>query len=132
MNAKDIAAKLMDSLGDPDAVAELFSDDGKWWFSPAVADQLGVNLEKEHGKEAIRTMMKKIFGEIYIPETVKVSVHYIIEEDNIAAVRFNLRAGTTFNMKYENEYAMFIHTNGNKISQVYEYLDALHAQNQFT
>ena len=131
MKAKDIAAKLMESLGDPDAIAELFSDDGKWWFSPAVAESLGVDLEK-NGKEAIRAMMKKIFGEIYIPETVDVTVHSIIEEDNIAAVRFNLRAGTTFDMKYENEYAMFVHINGDKISHVYEYLDALHAQNQLT
>jgi ketosteroid isomerase-like protein len=132
MKSKDIASKLMESLGDPDAIAELFDDDGKWWFSPAVAESLGVDLKKEHGKEAIRMMMKKIFGEIYVPETVNVTVHYILEEDNIAAVRFNLQAQTTFESDYENEYAMFIHTMGGKISQVYEYLDALHAQNQFT
>ncbi len=132
MNTRDMAVKLMESLGDADSIAELLTDDGRWWFSPAAAEQLGVDLEKEHGKEAIRMMMKKIFGEIYVPETVKVTVHGIIEEDNVAAVRFNLRAETTFNMSYENEYAMFIHTEGDKIFQVFEYLDALHAQNQLT
>jgi hypothetical protein len=43
MKAKDIAAKLMESLGDPDSIAELFDDDGRWWFSPAVAESAYIN-----------------------------------------------------------------------------------------
>lgn len=104
------------------------SEDVVWSLPDSLQDVGGTKT----GRDSLFEMMKVIFGAIYIPESVKVTIHQVVAEDDRVALRFHLAANSTFGTTYSNEYSLFANIRDGVIVRVWEYLDTLGAQQQFT
>jgi ketosteroid isomerase-like protein len=120
-----LATALVESFGDADAIGKLLTDDAQWWITPTV----GILGSPSVGRDTIVTAMRVIFGDIYTD--AKAEIHAAIGDETIAAVRFTLRAKVG-ERPYANEYSVWIRRSGERIAQVWEYLDVAEATRQIS
>jgi ketosteroid isomerase-like protein len=75
--------------------------------------------------------MRAIFGELYAD--VRTSVHHTLVDSDMGAARFTPFATAQFaeGRPYDNEYSMWVQTDGGAIVRVWEYLDVAHSLGQF-
>jgi cytochrome P450/ketosteroid isomerase-like protein len=128
LEAKQLVRSLVEAFGDPDAIGALLTDDAEWWITPTV----GVLASPSVGRDAIVASMRVIFTELW--SEAAVDVHHVIAEGDIAAARFTLRAKAHFAelRPYENEYTVWAHRSGDRIDQVWEYLDTAWVSEQLS
>jgi ketosteroid isomerase-like protein len=124
---RELLTSLVGALGDADRVCALLAPDAQWWITPTV----GVLASPTVGREAIYESMRTIFGELYAD--VRTSVHHTLVDNETGAARFTLFATALFaeGRPYENEYTMWVKTDGEAIVRVWEYLDVAHSLGQF-
>lgn len=124
--ARDLAIQLVESFGDPDAMAALLTDDIDWWVTPTATfmDTGG------GGREAMVEVLGRIFTKLYVPGSVNVVVHSALGEGNTAALRLTLTAETRRGTDYVNDYAFWVETRGDRICKVWEYFDVAHTNAQ--
>lgn len=122
----ELVVALVDSFGEPMAIAELLTEDAVWWITPSV----GVLPSPCTGRDDIVESMQVIFGDIYAE--ARAEMHMVIAEGDRASARFTLRAKMKIagDAPYENEYCIWIERRGDRISRVWEYLDVAHASAQ--
>jgi ketosteroid isomerase-like protein len=122
-----LLTSLVGALGDADRVCALLAPDAQWWITPTV----GVLASPTVGRDAIFESMRTIFGQLYAD--VRTSVHHTLVDNEIGAARFTLFATALFaeERPYENEYTMWVKTDGGAIVRVWEYLDVAHSLGQF-
>jgi ketosteroid isomerase-like protein len=125
---RELLTSLVGALGDADRVCALLAPDAQWWITPTV----GVLASPTVGRDAIYESMRTIFGELYAD--VRTSVHHTLVDDDMGAARFTLFATALFaeGRPYENEYTMWVKTEGGTIVRVWEYLDVAHSLGQFS
>jgi ketosteroid isomerase-like protein len=125
--AVDLARALVSSFGDADAIAANLTEDAQWWITPTV----GVLGSPSVGREAIHRSMRTIFGELYASPSVE--VHHCVGDEEMAAIRFTLRAVARFagDQPYANEYTVWVRRRGELIDRVWEYLDVAWSTAQF-
>ena len=124
---RELLVSLVAALGDADQVCALLAPDAQWWITPTV----GVLASPTVGRDAIYASMRTIFGDLYAD--VRTTVHNTLVDDNMGAARFTLSATALFadGRIYENEYCMWVQTDGGAIVRVWEYLDVAHSLGQF-
>lgn len=124
---RELLTSLVGALGDADRVCALLAPDAQWWITPTV----GVLASPTVGRDAIFESMRTIFGQLYAD--VRTSVHHTLVDNEIGAARFTLFATALFAERrpYENEYTMWVKTDGGAIVRVWEYLDVAHSLGQF-
>jgi ketosteroid isomerase-like protein len=124
---RELLTSLVGALGDADRVCGLLAPDAQWWITPTV----GVLASPTVGRDAIYESMRTIFGELYAD--VRTSVHHTLVDNEMGAARFTLSATALFadGRPYENEYTMWVRTDGGAIVRVWEYLDVAHSLGQF-
>jgi len=124
---RELLTSLVGALGDADKVCALLAPDAQWWITPTV----GVLASPTIGRDAIHESMRSIFGDLYAD--VRTDVHHTVVEDDMGAARFTLFATALFadGRPYENEYTMWVKTEGGAIVRVWEYLDVAHSLGQF-
>jgi ketosteroid isomerase-like protein len=121
--AKRLAISLVESFGHPEAIEALLTEDAQWWITPTV----GILGSPSVGRDQIMAAMRVIFGDIYADASAE--IHAAVGDDVIGAVRFTLRAKVG-ERPYVNEYSVWIHSNGERIDRVWEYLDVAEATRQ--
>lgn len=124
----ELARKLVALYGKPDAMGELLQEDVRWNLYSGKEYPGGVH----QGKDAVMALLNFVFGEAYIPESVRTTPHVAFGESEFGVVRFLLQARSTGGIAYENEYAVIIRTQGDRIAEVWAYTDSLYAVQQFT
>ena len=64
---------------------------------------------------------------------VRTSVHHTLVDEDIGGARFTMFATALFaeGRPYENEYCVWVQTEGGSIARVWEYVDVAHAIGQF-
>jgi ketosteroid isomerase-like protein len=67
---------------------------------------------------------------IYQPGSLDICVESVIADAENAAVQFTLRAKLASGAPYENRYFFRFRLDGDRIAEVWEYLDTLHQQHQ--
>jgi len=67
---------------------------------------------------------------IYQPDTLDICVESVIADAENVAVQFTLRAKLASGAPYENRYFFRFRLDGDRIAEVWEYLDTLHQQRQ--
>ena len=125
--ASSVTRSLVEAFGYPDTMMDFLAEEVVW----SLPDSVPVVGGTKEGKAAVYAMMKHIFGEIYDPASVRVTIHNQLAEGNQAALRFNLQARATFGPAYNNEYSLFAIVEHGEVVRVWEYLDSLSAHNQF-
>ncbi len=128
MNTRELTTQLVTAFGKPDEVLALLTDDTTWALHIGSMEPGGTYK----GLTDIRALMEKVFGEIYDPASVEVTIHTITGDDTQAAVRFNLKTKTTWGLPYDNEYAVFTRCSNGKIIEINEYLDGFTAMDQLS
>jgi len=124
---RELLTSMVGALGDADRVCALLAPDAQWWITPTV----GVLASPTIGRDAIHESMRSIFGELYAD--VRTSVHHTLVDNDMGAARFTLFATALFadGRPYENEYTMWVQTDGGAIVRVWEYLDVALSLGQF-
>jgi ketosteroid isomerase-like protein len=124
---RELLTSLVAALGDADRVCALLAPDAQWWITPTV----GVLASPTIGRDIIHESMRSIFGDLYAD--VRTSVHHTLVDNDMGAARFTLFATALFadGRPYENEYTMWVKTDGDAIVRVWEYLDVAHSLGQF-
>ena len=123
----ELVRGLVEAFGNPEQMMTFLAEDVVW----SLPDSVPVVGGTKHGKADVATMMASIFGEIYDPASVRVSIHSAFGDGAQVALRFNLQAGATFGPSYNNEYCLFATVADGVVTEVWEYLDSLSAQRQF-
>lgn len=127
-DTENLGVALVQAFGDPKAMMEYLSEDVVWSLPDSLLEVGGT----KKGKPAVLELMENIFGAIYDPKSVKVTIHSALTDGDQVALRFGLSAVATFGPSYKNEYSLFAEVKSGKIVRVWEYLDTLGAQQQFT
>lgn len=124
----ELAQKLVSLYGKPDAMGELLHEDVKWKLYSGKDYPGGVH----QGKDEVMALLNFVFGEAYMPESIRTTPHMAFGEGDFGVIRFLLQARSTGGIDYENEYAVVIRTRGDRIAEVWAYTDSLYAVQQFT
>ena len=124
----ELARKLVSLYGKPDAMGELLHEDVTWNLYSGKEFPGGVH----QGKDEAMALLNFVFGEAYIPESIRTTPHMAFGEGDLGVIRFLLHARSTGGIDYENEYAVVIRTRGDRIAEVWAYTDSLYAVQQFT
>ncbi|WP_330254087.1 nuclear transport factor 2 family protein [Nocardia sp. NBC_00565] len=127
MDTRELLGRFTSSFGNPDRMVELLAPQAEWWITPTV----GILGSPTVGRDSIRTALEIIFGTLYMD--VRISVHQVLVEGNAGAARLTMNAAALFaaGRPYENEYSLWILSDGELITHVWEYLDVAHAAGQF-
>src|SRR5580765_5869050 len=110
------------AANDYDGVYEVLADDAEW-FPPRSA-QIG----PFHGREEVaKALVGGAAGAILDYSTIKREVRKVLVDGDSAAVQLTLTAQTVKGKNYENEYCWVYTCRGDRIQQLDEYADTLHA-----
>ena len=126
MKPVDLVLKLVHAFGRPDDVVALVSPRATWHLYIGSLPPGGTH----EGRDAIATLMNGVFGPIYVPDTVRVTVHDYFGTDDRAVVRFRLEAQTSWGAPYSNEYSLMASVSDGRIDEVWEFLDGIAASEQ--
>ena len=126
MSAVELVARLVGALGRPNEIVALLKPDAEWHLHLGSQAPSGTHS----GLDAIETLVRRVFGEIYEPSSVRVTIHDAFGAADRAAVRFRLEARTVWCTQYANEYALIARTSGDRIAEVWEYMDGIAANEQ--
>jgi len=124
---RELLGSLVAAFGDADRIKTLLAPDAQWWISATV----GVLASPTVGRDSIHESLQTIFGGLYAD--VRTFVHHSLVDENMGAARFTMFATALFadGRPYENEYCVWVQTEGGAIVHVWEYLDVAHAIGQF-
>lgn len=123
--AAELATQLVTAFGRPDDIVAVLADDATWWITPTIPPEIMQNVSV--GKEVIRGNMQRVFSLLYNGETMRTHVHSAFGEGEHGAVRFTLTGQFPNGGAYSNEYCVCVETRDDKITKVYEYVDAANA-----
>ena len=122
----ELARKLVASYGKPEAMGELFHEDVRWTLYSGKEHPGGLY----QGKDEVMALVRFVFSEAYVPESVRTSPHMAFAEADLGVVRFLLQAQSTGGSSYENEYAIIIRARDGRVAEVWAYTDTLYAAQQ--
>ena len=127
LETRELLGSLVAGFGDADRVSALLAPDAQWWISPTV----GVMASPTVGRDSIHESLQTIFGGLYVD--VRTTVQHVLVDEDMGAARFTMFATAQFadGRPYENEYCVWVQTEGGAIVRVWEYLDVAHAIGQF-
>ena len=128
ISAKQAARSLVEAFGRPDDIIALLAEDAQWWVSPSAPTEVMKNVSVGH--EEILGNMRRVFGGLYKPETVRAEVHDNIGEGDLGVVRITLFAEFPNGGSYENDYTVWTKVRDGKITHVWEFVDVLRAVTQ--
>jgi ketosteroid isomerase-like protein len=128
MSAGLAARDLVESFGSSEAVLVQLAPGVVWTLHLGTGSPAGTHV----GREAVEALIQKVFGPVYRPETVRVTVHDAFGEGERGVVRFLMQATTSWGASYANEYALFVRTSPAGIVEVNEYLDGVKVTEQLT
>lgn len=126
MESVDLARKLVHAFGKAADVLDLMAPDATWHLYIGSVPPGGTHV----GRDAIAALMNGVFGPIYVPDSVRVTVHDAFGSGDRAVVRFRLEARTAWGGSYANEYALMATTADGRITEVWEFLDGIAASEQ--
>ncbi len=126
MDTEQLVVQLVEAFGQPESIVEQVAEDCEWTVHIGNMEPGGTHK----GKVAIRAVMNKVFGEIYDPATVQITVHSATGNAAVGAVRFNYQCVTTWGAPLNNEYALFAEYKDGEAIRVNEYLDGFAAMEQ--
>jgi ketosteroid isomerase-like protein len=126
MEPVELVRKLVGAFGKPADVLELLSPGAVWHLYIGTLPPGGTH----EGREAIAKLMNGVFGPIYDPDTVRVTVHDAFGTADRAVVRFQLEAKTAWGADYSNAYALVATVSDGRIEEVWEFLDGIAASEQ--
>lgn len=126
----ELATQLVNTYGRPDDVIELLADDIVWWVTPSVPTEVMQSVTT--GRDAMYATLKRVFGSIYEPESIEVTVHSAISERPLGAVRLTMAGEFVGGGAFSNEYCVCVETRDDKIAKVWEYMDVAHTEAQLS
>jgi ketosteroid isomerase-like protein len=124
----ELATQLVNAYGRPDDVIELLADDIVWWVTPSVPTEVMQSVTT--GRDAMYATLKHIFGSIFKPESIEVTVHSAISERNLGTLRLRMAGEFAGGGMFSNEYCVCLETRDDKIAKVWEYMDVAHTDAQ--
>ena len=126
VSAAELAERLVGAFGKPTEIIALLQPDAEWHLHVGSQAPSGSYT----GHDAIEVVMRRVFGEIYEPSSVRVTIHDAFGAADRAVVRFRLQARTVWCTQYTNEYVLIARTSGDRIAEVWEYMDGIAANEQ--
>jgi ketosteroid isomerase-like protein len=102
-------------------MAAVLAEDVVWWISPSVPQEIIPSTCV--GREAFREAARRVFGQVYQGEAVRIEVHSAISEGSLGTVRFTMSTEFVGGGSYSNEYCVCVETRDDEISRVWEYVD---------
>jgi ketosteroid isomerase-like protein len=122
MSPRTPAGRLVSAFGDVDAMAALYAPHVEWSLSPSTPFPRPMK-----GREAVIAFNREVWTRHYRADCT-VEILDEVGDDTGSAVRFIYRAhmNATGRM-YENEYAVFVRSGPEGITEVFESLDTARA-----
>ncbi|MDG2114371.1 MAG: nuclear transport factor 2 family protein [Actinomycetota bacterium] len=120
------ARRLVETFGDCDTMAAMYSEDVTWRLNHSLA----ANIAGPHvGKDAVTGFNTAVFTKFYEPGSVTVDILDEIGDEASSVVRFVFHATSRRGHSYDVEYVLFAKTTDALIHEVVELLDT-HASNE--
>jgi ketosteroid isomerase-like protein len=126
MKPVDLVQQLVRAFGKAADVLDLLAPDAVWHLYIGHLPPGGTHA----GRDAIAGLMNGVFGPIYVPDSVRVTVHDAFGTGDRAVVRFRLEARTAWGSDYSNEYSLMATTSDGRVTEVWEFLDGIAASEQ--
>ena len=126
MKVVETTRQLVRAFGRPTEMLALLAPDAVWHLHIGSRAPGGSHV----GRSAIEAVIRQVFGSIYDPATVRITIHDAFGNDERAVVRFRLEARTAWGSPYSNEYALIARGSGGRIAEVWEFLDGISASEQ--
>ena len=121
---RQLIHRLLDAraANDYDGVYAVLADDAEW-FPPKSA-----KIGPFHGREEVaKALVGGAASTILDASTIKRDVRKVLVDGDSAAVQLTLTAQALSGKAYENEYCWIYTCRGDRIQQLDEYADTLHA-----
>ncbi|MGY9072303.1 MAG: nuclear transport factor 2 family protein [Acidimicrobiales bacterium] len=126
MTTSTSARRLVESFGDCDTMAAMYTDDVTWRLNRSLAP----NIAGPHvGKDAVTGFNRAVFTKFYKAGSARVDIHDEIGDETSSVVRFDMHAMSSRGHSYDVEYVLFAKTRDGLIYEVVELLDT-HASNE--
>jgi len=119
---KQLALEFIAALSraDTEWVLDHYADDMVMWTAGSLP------FSGVHTRDEIRSLMDGILGAF--PDGLRFSVRSLTAEQDRVAIEASSRGVHTSGKRYENEYHFLMRIRGDKIVELKEYLDTLHAR----
>lgn len=118
MTAKTLAGRLVSAFGDADTMATLYAPEIRWYLKGGDAFPYPIA-----GRDAVIGFNREVWSTYYDADC-QVEILDETGDDTISAVRFIYRAFAKLPQKpYENEYSVFVRSDPDGITDVFESFD---------
>jgi len=121
MTLQELATRFVASVGDPDGLAPLLTDDARWWWMPSSG------IDEQIGRDAIVSFQRHLYTASIKGDTVRVDVLDQTFGDDRIALRYHLTAETAADQPYDNHHAVFLRVRDGQIDHVHDHFDVAHA-----
>jgi ketosteroid isomerase-like protein len=130
---KDLLKQLLLFLGTAPTrpskaeLTKFLHDDVAWTFPIGAGRGVGGT---HNGIDAVAKLLSAIFTKVYNSESFEYQFHGFFGDSEFAAAHYCVKAETAWGATYENEYALLVRVRDGRISELWEYLDTAHADDQ--